>query len=170
MSVSHGIVAKLTSAAEFFGCRWFSQTVWRPYLQTGYAIFKITDFSYCLRFFTIFCLGKNFSPYFPFHNVGRSARRQPSYSLHTVSRQSLQHSSPLLLIRRRNTLPSIYFEMAEVNPSPATTVQLRLRKVLVLDELDDSCLDILRSGVCYFVDYRLRSYSWRKRKSSVGAT
>src|SRR6218665_2273439 len=78
--------------------------------------------------------------------------------------------SPLLLIRRRNTLPSIYFEMAEVNPAPATAVQLRLRRVLVSDELDDSCLDILRSGVCYFVDYRLRSYSWRKRKSSVGAT
>src|SRR6218665_11780 len=86
------------------------------------------------------------------------------------SRLSVQHSSPLLLIRRRNTLPSIYFGMAEVNPAPATAVQLRLRKVLVSDELDDSCLDILRSGVCYFVDYRLRSYSWRKRKSSVGAT
>jgi len=27
MSVSHGIVAKFTSAAEFFRRRWFSQTV-----------------------------------------------------------------------------------------------------------------------------------------------
>src|SRR6218665_2073551 len=36
--------------------------------------------------------------------------------------------------------------MAEVNPAPATAVQLRLRKVLVSDELDDSCLDILRSS------------------------
>jgi len=69
MSVSHGIVAKLSSAAEFFRRRWFSQTVWRPYLQTGYAIFKITDFSYCLRFFAWV---KKISPYFPFHNVGRS--------------------------------------------------------------------------------------------------
>jgi len=31
-SVSHGIVAKLTSAAEYFRCRSFSQTVWWPYL------------------------------------------------------------------------------------------------------------------------------------------
>jgi len=63
MSVSHGIVAKLTSAAEFFWRRWFSQTVWRPYLQTGYAIFKITDFSYCLRFFAWV---QNFLPIFHF--------------------------------------------------------------------------------------------------------
>src|SRR6218665_172428 len=30
------------------------------------------DLSCCLRFFTIFRLGKKNSPYFPFHNVGRS--------------------------------------------------------------------------------------------------
>src|SRR6218665_627559 len=32
----------------------------------------ISDFSYCLRFFTLFCLDKKFNPYFPFHNVVRS--------------------------------------------------------------------------------------------------
>src|SRR6218665_2521501 len=31
------------------------------------------DFSCCLLFFTIFGFGKKNSPYFPFHNVGRSA-------------------------------------------------------------------------------------------------
>jgi len=31
-SVSHGIVAKLTSVAEYFQRRRFSQTVWWPYL------------------------------------------------------------------------------------------------------------------------------------------
>jgi len=30
------------------------------------------DLSCCLLFFTIFGLGKKNSPYFPFHNVGRS--------------------------------------------------------------------------------------------------
>src|SRR6218665_1466412 len=68
-SVSHGIGAKLTSAAEFFD----AEDLAKQYGGiTEYAIFKITDFSYCLRFFTIFCLDKKFSPYFPFHNVGRS--------------------------------------------------------------------------------------------------
>src|SRR6218665_494252 len=68
-SVSHGIVAKLTSAAEFSD----AEDLAKQYGGiTGYAIFKITDFSYCLRFFTIFCLDKKISPYFPFHNVGRS--------------------------------------------------------------------------------------------------
>src|SRR6218665_2855141 len=73
-SVSHRIVAKLTSAAEFFD----AEDLAKQYGGiTGYAIFKITDFSYCLRFFTIFCLDKKFSPYFPFHNVGRSDSMSP---------------------------------------------------------------------------------------------
>src|SRR6218665_2703251 len=78
-SVSHGIFAKLTSTVEFSD----AEDLAKQYGGiTGYAIFKITDFSYCLRFFTIFCLDKKFSPYFPFHNVGRSAYKH-IYSNHT---------------------------------------------------------------------------------------
>jgi len=50
------------------------------------AIFKITDFSYCFRIFTILCLGNKFSPYFELHNVGRfdTATRVPYKQLHWV--------------------------------------------------------------------------------------
>src|SRR6218665_855114 len=40
------------------------------------------DLSCCLLFFTIFGLGKKNSPYFPFHNVGRSVSTPFGGSLH----------------------------------------------------------------------------------------
>src|SRR6218665_1535043 len=35
--------------------------------------------------FTIFCLGKKFSPYFPFQNVGRSAIQTPAQHLPSLN-------------------------------------------------------------------------------------
>src|SRR6218665_328714 len=67
--VSHGIVAKLTFP---------TQKIYRNSMAALFinGVSDIQDYQLFIMF-TIFCLGKKFSPYFPFHNVGRSANPRP---------------------------------------------------------------------------------------------
>src|SRR6218665_525840 len=71
--VSHGIVAKLTSAAEFSDAEDLAKQYGGLIYKQGTRYSRLPTFHTVYDFFTIFCLDKNVSPYFPFHNVGMSA-------------------------------------------------------------------------------------------------
>src|SRR6218665_1906656 len=78
----------LTSAAEFFDAEGFAKQYGGPIYKQGMRYSRLPTFHTVYDFFTIFCLGKKFSPYFPFHNVGRSGT---SAKLLTIQ-YSLQHT------------------------------------------------------------------------------
>src|SRR6218665_2260311 len=71
-SVSHGIVAKLTSAAEFSDAEDLAKQYGGPIYKQGTRYSRLPTFHTVYDFLRFFCLDKIFSPDFPFHNVGRS--------------------------------------------------------------------------------------------------